>query len=137
MVEALIQVLIGVASTVLGALIVARIPLATRPERYTPARKAVVARNVSGVQVITGDISGSANFDIDNSRQIVVQNIQASLPASSQGGKSSDSSDSLWLILLAAVLAAGLFLFLRVPLFWFSMGVCLGLVVALVVAVLR
>ncbi|HKU10925.1 MAG TPA: hypothetical protein VJQ61_06820 [Sinomonas sp.] len=130
------QVFSGIVATVVGTVLSTLILTRTRRERWKPAK--VVAKNGrGGTQVIVGDSAeGDVNVDVDNSRQIVVQNIAASPDPGARRGNSADG-DQTWLLVVGAVIAAGLFVTYHQVLFWLMVGFMLGLLITLATAMVR
>lgn len=141
------QTLSNFLATIFGAGFVSLIAWATRSRRWRSkpsvplrAQSKVNARNGrGGTQVIVAEkVDGDVHVAIDNSREIVVQNIAASRLATAQAKQSqSQSNETIWLLVAAAILTAGLFVSYHQFLFWLNVGIVLGLLGTLALGVVR
>lgn len=119
--------LAGIVSTVLGGLLTTLILAWTRPQKWKPEGEPALA-------LVGASAGRDINVHVYNSRQLVIQNIQDSKPATST---SSSDDSSLAPLIIVSLLAAGLFVTYAQFILWFMAGVAVGLVISLVAAIMR
>ncbi|QDZ15441.1 hypothetical protein [Humibacter ginsenosidimutans] len=133
----LIQVLAGIASTVLGTLLVTLILAKTSRAKWNPV-KVAATNGRGGTQVIVGDaLGGDVSVGVDNSRQIIVKNIQSSRQSAPSVTKENEGTWQFWVAVVIAVVAASLFVIYERLVLWFVIGMAVGLAITLIAAVVR
>jgi hypothetical protein len=112
----------NLVATIVGGLLVALIPIGTRPNLW---------HQVNQVTTVQGDL----HQHVDNSRLVVETNISQSRKSSSDQKPSGD--DPIWVAVVACLIATGLFLTYHLILLSLTVGIALGLLATLVMAVRR
>lgn len=91
-------------------------------------------RNAPGGVTVAGDGNITGSISVNNSKQVVVQNISAT-PGGRTDSDPAQSDGQIWIAVIVAVIGAGLFVLYYEFLVFFCIGACIGLLVNAVITI--
>lgn len=122
------QLTAGTLSAILAGLVMHLLPSVSQKVKRKKVIKKQNIRNAPGGVTVVGDDNITGDISVDNSKQVVVQNISAT-PGGRTDSDPAQSDGQIWIAVIVAVIGAGLFVLYYEFVVFFCIGACIGLLV--------